>query len=307
MPRLLSRLAGACARRAWWTLIAWGLALLAVGTAAAAEGRELSNVFNISTRAADLAARVQAELPEAAGATGQIVYTTADGAGFTDLQKQQIASELDDVRQVPGVVEVIDPFETEAYRDELMAAFLSGQLPADQLAYYQQVGQAAMGYRVVSTDGTTAVATVVFEYGPYEVPADVKKLVQRAAGWSVGGVRTDFSQELVLDIEALMGPAEIVGVLMAGVVLLIMLGSLVAAGLPLLAAGLGVGTAVLGALAFAGTVHMTSTTLILGIMLGLAVGIDYSLFIINRHRRRLRELADLGALGAPGHGRAGVR
>ena len=68
-----------------------------------------------------------------------------------------------------------------------------------------------------------------------------------------------------------------------------MLGTLVGAGLPIISALVGVGIGVLAALSLSGVVEMASVTPVLGVMLGLAVGIDYSLFIVNRHRRQLKE------------------
>ena len=68
-----------------------------------------------------------------------------------------------------------------------------------------------------------------------------------------------------------------------------MLGTLIGAGLPILSALVGVGIGVLAALSLSGVVEMVSVTPVLGVMLGLAVGIDYSLFIVNRHRRQLKE------------------
>ena len=68
-----------------------------------------------------------------------------------------------------------------------------------------------------------------------------------------------------------------------------MLGTLVGAALPILSALVGVGIGVLAALSLSGVVDMVSVTPVLGVMLGLAVGIDYALFIVNRHRRQLKE------------------
>ena len=80
-----------------------------------------------------------------------------------------------------------------------------------------------------------------------------------------------------------------VGLVIAAIVLIAMLGTLVGAGLPILSALVGVGIGVLAALSLSGVVEMVSVTPVLGVMLGLAVGIDYSLFIVNRHRRQLKE------------------
>ena len=72
-----------------------------------------------------------------------------------------------------------------------------------------------------------------------------------------------------------------------------MLGTFTAAGLPLLNALVGVGVGVLFCLSLSGVINEASVTPVLGVMLGLAVGIDYSLFIINRHRKQLRQGIEL--------------
>jgi RND superfamily putative drug exporter len=84
------------------------------------------------------------------------------------------------------------------------------------------------------------------------------------------------------------GPAEIAGLVIAAIVLFVMLGTLLAAGLPVFSALIGVGISAMGTLALSSVLDMTATTPMLGVMLGLAVGIDYSLFILNRHRRQLK-------------------
>ncbi len=146
----------------------------------------------------------------------------------------------------------------------------------------------AAGIRTVSEDGSTAVATVVFDLPLLEVPHETKTAVGDAVrAEQIPGVAVELSSELVRQMPG-AGPGEVLGLVVAAVALVVMLGTLVAAGLPLLVAILGVGVSALGALAFSGTVEMMAVTPMLGVMLGLAVGIDYSLFIINRHRRELR-------------------
>jgi RND superfamily putative drug exporter len=105
----------------------------------------------------------------------------------------------------------------------------------------------------------------------------------------VDGVSVDFSSSIASAVPALVGPVELAGLVVAAIVLFTLLGTLVASGLPILTALIGVGIATLGALSLSSVLEMTSVTPILGIMLGLAVGIDYALFIVNRHRRQLRE------------------
>ena len=96
------------------------------------------------------------------------------------------------------------------------------------------------------------------------------------------------SQELSMAVPDVLGWAEVVGLVVAGIVLVIMLGTFITAGLPLLNALVGVGVGALAAMAFSSVVEMSSVTPVLGVMLGLAVGIDYALFIVHRHRTQLK-------------------
>ncbi|MDO4916570.1 MAG: MMPL family transporter [Rothia sp. (in: high G+C Gram-positive bacteria)] len=98
---------------------------------------------------------------------------------------------------------------------------------------------------------------------------------------------------------------EIVGIIIALIVLFVMMGTFIAAGLPILMAVLGLAGATMGTLALSNVVDMTSTTPALGSMLGLAVGIDYTLFIMNRHRNNLAQGMDVKRSIALATGTAG--
>ncbi|GAA4288332.1 MMPL family transporter [Georgenia daeguensis] len=175
----------------------------------------------------------------------------------------------------------------EEQSTELEAGSAELELGAEQLAL-------ASGIRTVSDDGSAATVTVQFADPLYEVPTETKEGVEAAFEDNpVDGVEVDYSAEITQSIDSIAGAAEIIGLAVAVVVLIVMLGSLVAAGLPILSALIGVAVGSLGALALSGTVEMISVTPVLGLMLGLAVGIDYSLFILNRHRRQLREGLEL--------------
>ncbi|GAA5229062.1 MMPL family transporter [Paeniglutamicibacter antarcticus] len=144
--------------------------------------------------------------------------------------------------------------------------------------------------RTVSKDDTAAVTTVIFTEAQMNVSQETKDaLVALYAQNPVDGVQIDFSSEVSQGIPSILGPGEVIGLVVAGVVLVLMLGTFIGAGLPLLTALLGVGIGALGALSLSSMLEMTSVTPVLGVMLGLAVGIDYSLFIINRHRHQLKE------------------
>ncbi|MGO1231631.1 MMPL family transporter [Glutamicibacter arilaitensis] len=158
----------------------------------------------------------------------------------------------------------------------------------------RQVG-ASSGMRFVSEDGSTAVSQVSFKIQTDALtPDDREQIKAIAAGPQANGVEVLFSKEIMQDMSQVFGASEIVGVVIAAIVLLAMLGTLVAAGLPLLLAILGVGAGVGTTMAFSSLIDMASITPALALMLGLAVGIDYALFIIHRHRSQLLAGMEVG-------------
>ena len=144
-------------------------------------------------------------------------------------------------------------------------------------------------FRVVSVDNQTATGSVMFTTPISQVEtADKQAVVAALSGTATDTIQVEFSQDLTRSLGGLLGPGEIVGLVVAAIVLFVMLGTLVAAGLPVLSAIVGVAISGASSVALAAVVESTTTTPILGVMLGLAVGIDYSLFILNRHRRQLK-------------------
>ena len=165
---------------------------------------------------------------------------------------------------------------------------------APQLEDGATLSRLSSGYRTVSEDGSAAVATVVFDDPINEVTPETKTEIEDlAADAGIAGVAVHPSQDIAQTVPSILGPGEIAGVAIAAIVLTVMLGTLIGAALPLVTALLGVGVASLASLSFSGVVDFVSVTPVLGVMLGLAVGIDYSLFIINRHRRQLKQGAGL--------------
>lgn len=169
----------------------------------------------------------------------------------------------------------------DAGSKELEAGAAKLELGKRQLA-------ASQGMRFVSADGKAAIAQVQFKTSinglTPEVRQHVQDIVQEV---STAGVTALASKEITEDVSELFGVSEIVGIAVAAMVLIVMLGTLVAAGLPLLMALVGVAAGVGGTFALTGVVDMSSISPMLALMLGLAVGIDYSLFIVNRHRSQL--------------------
>lgn len=164
------------------------------------------------------------------------------------------------------------------------------RLDAGQAQYEDglAVAEASKGTRLVSEDGRYAVVQIQFDTNAQSVPTDDRARIP-AVGDPVleaAGITASYSVEITQDI-ALVGPGEILGLSVAVLVLVIVLGSLIAAGLPLLVALLGVGVGLGGAMAMTSFVELNNTTPALALMLGLAVGIDYALFIVNRHRANI--------------------
>lgn len=157
-----------------------------------------------------------------------------------------------------------------------------------QLDAGQKLLDAAADIKTVSNDGSTAIGMVQFKDSLFNLPADVKTAVaHKLDAASIPGVTINYSSEIATSISGLIGPGEITGVVIALIVLIVMMRALLPAVMPLISSLIGVGVGVAGSMALSGTVDMSSVTPVLGVMLGLAVGIDYSLFILNRHRRQL--------------------
>ncbi|MEU9835390.1 MMPL family transporter [Streptosporangium sp. NPDC048047] len=158
----------------------------------------------------------------------------------------------------------------------------------ERLALGERLLAHASKIRMVSGDGSAARVTIAFTEPRMELAPETKNgVIDHFTAKPIDGVEVDFSTDIAQGVPQIIGVGEAVGVVIAAVVLLVMLGSVMAASFPIVTALVGVATGVLAALAFSGVVQMASVTPVLGVMLGLAVGIDYSLFIVNRHRKQL--------------------
>ncbi|MGW9403354.1 MMPL family transporter [Arthrobacter sp. NPDC055585] len=214
-------------------------------------------------------ARMQAEQLEAAGQAQQAEAIRAQ----LSAQEEQLSA---------GEAQLA---EQQAAYDDGVAQLAEGE---QELTDAQRMAEATDGLRFVSEDGVTAFSEVQFQEQSYSVTPEQRQEVQDTANRITdSGVQVFYSKEIVEDVSSLFGPSEAIGVAVAAVVLILMLGTLVAAGLPLLMAIVGVIAGVGTTMALTGVVEMTSISPMLALMLGLAVGIDYSLFIINRHRTQL--------------------
>jgi RND superfamily putative drug exporter len=326
MARLLDRLGRFSARHRWGVVGAWLAALALAAGAFLLFGGTLASTFDIPGTATDkVTSQLDKKLHGVGGATGTVVFRTTDGSALDAAQQDDIAALLTKIGGLTGVSSTVDPFDTAAQqaqhaqqlaagraqleqaRAQLDAAQQAG-MPVDptttakldaqaaQLDAGQRLLDAAKDLTMVSKDGSTAIGVVQFRDTLLDLPADQKAAVASALdGARIGGVTVDYSSEIANSTDGIIGPGEVGGVLIAAIVLVVMLGAFLPAIMPLISSLVGVGVGVAGSLAFSGVVEMGSVTPVLGLMLGLAVGIDYSLFIINRHRRQLKEGAELQA------------
>ncbi len=297
MAHLLYRIGTAAARRAWTVVVAW-LVLLGLGIGGfLAFGGNLAATFSIPGTETD---RVSQQLADELGTTGanaSVVFVTEDGSPLTPAQQKAVSAALAEVGELPDIPGVVDPFTTEAEQaaqlEQLQQAqSLPEQAPAAELGL--RLADLSSEIRVVSEDRSTALGVVMFEGDVFTVPQTVKDaVIDTLEGAELPGVEVEYSSEIAASTDGLVGPAEIVGLAVAAIVLLVMLRGARPAMLPIVSSLVGVGVGVTAALALSDVVEMTSVTPVLGLMLGLAVGIDYSLFIINRHRQQLRRGLDL--------------
>ncbi|WP_328381398.1 MMPL family transporter [Micromonospora zamorensis] len=257
MATLLYRLGRGALRRRRLVVALWLVVLVVAGLAAATLRGPTASNFTMpgteSQRALDL---LSEQFPAASGATGTIaIKAPADGQLATPEGQAVVQELVQEASTLPGVVGAINPFQVGA----------------------------------VSPNGRYALVQVQFATGGDEVTDEQRTAYEEvgaaveAKGWQVapGGE--------VLGGEPEIGSTEALGVLVAAIVLIITFGSLVAAGMTMLNALIGVGVGMAGLFALSGVIELTSTAPILALMLGLAVGIDYSLFITSRHRQNLLE------------------
>jgi RND superfamily putative drug exporter len=179
------------------------------------------------------------------------------------------------------------------YDTEPAAAITSAIASASQVENVLSVSDPLEpGSNAASADGTTAFATITF------VNLDNDEALQKAAEQVIDaiadGVRSD-QLDVIVGGELfddggpeLLGPTEIAGAIIAFVVLIITFGSLRTAGANMFSALFGVTFGLIGVMAYSTIDTIESSTPILAVMLGLAVGIDYSLFILSRFRDELR-------------------
>src|SRR4051794_15170024 len=236
----------------------WVLVLVVLAVGAATLSGKTNDDFELrgieSTQAFDL---IKERSPQAApdGATARVVFEAPRGSALTDAPYREGIAQALAVLRTDDVASVADP------------------LTAGTVSRNGRVGYATVAYTQPSVDLTTADKHAL----------EKAKDVAEDAGLHavVGGD--------ALQAETAPPTAEVIGVVVALLVLTLTFGSLVAAGMPLLTAIVGVAIGLVSITTLTGFVELSSTTPALGTMLGLAVGIDYALFIMSRYQHEVRQ------------------
>ncbi|MGW1024782.1 MMPL family transporter [Streptomyces sp. NPDC002577] len=273
MAAFLDRLGRLAFRRRWRVLVLWVLALVAAGMASALAPAAPDGSYSMpgteSQRAFDL---IEERFPanstgsaSSEGASAKLVFVAPDGQKITDQANRSVVDGVvGQVGDLDQVVRAADPYRTDA----------------------------------VSKDGSTAYASVTFEVKAKDVDDKVKQELEQAVEEGRDAGLTVEVSGSVLATQPSGGATELVGVVVAAVVLLITFASLAAAGLPLLTALIGVGIGAATIMALSNALGLSSATSTLAMMLGLAVGIDYAMFIVSRYREEhARGLAPQDAAG----------
>lgn len=222
----------------------------------------------------------------------------AEQAGMAEAAQPQLQAQQEQIDE--GLAEL------ETQQEELDSSRQELEDGQEELDRGQAMLDLTDGMGTVSDSGDTAVMVVNFPQSVQALDMDkVTAVSDTFLNANVDGVEVLPTQDLSFEMPAMFSSAEVIGLIVAAVVLLVMLGTFVGAGLPLLNALVGVGIGVAGALSLSGVVEMMSITPILGLMLGLAVGIDYSLFILHRHRQQLKSGMDVTDSAALANGTSG--
>lgn len=271
MSSFLYRLGRFAARRRWTVILVWVAVVVGAGSLAGALGNHLQSTFEVpGTQAQTALDALEQRFPQISGASAKVVVAAPAGdqiATSTDL----IATSCEQLAAVDEVIEVSCPYATPA----------TGSTPASDGTPSQ-----------ISADGTMAFVSLQLSVDAADIPESLVTAVGQATAPLTDAGLTVAVAGLTASASSGVDWTELVGMGVAYVVLAVTFGSLIAAGIPLLTASLGVGLAASAITIVAAIAPVSSTAPVLATMLGLAVGIDYALLITSRHRDNLREGMD---------------
>lgn len=281
----------------WKVIIAWVLLLAGVGGAAAALMKPMTSEFSISgTPAIEATYRTVELFPEggnpANAASVNLVFKAPDGEKLSDPENSEAIDEvityLEDNLAMGDTMRFGNPIEfSPEFEQGIVDQFTEMGLPEEAAR------EDADNLSMVNEDETIAYTTFNFDAeSPYSVEQSDKDIVTdamnigRDLGLQVEAGGAGFGDEIAVNTTS-----ELIGLGVAFLVLIFTFGSLVSAGMPLISAVIGVGLGSLGLFIATHWVELNNITPVLAVMIGLAVGIDYALFILSRYRSE-RETKD---------------
>lgn len=254
-----------CISHRRWVVLTWIALALATTAIASAVGRRYANNFSLpgteAQRVTDLLSR---EFPAQSGDRDTIVFHSARATIDAPAIRGVIEPLFARVARMPFVVGVISPYSPAGAQE----------ISRDRRSAFATINYAKRANLLPSSTGKAVLDAIAAIHAPGLQIAAGGQVIEQAEGFSVG-------------------PATFVGVIAAAVILLLTFGSLLAAGMPLITAGLGLVTGI--ALVGLAT-HLTSMSNVspeLAIMIGLGVGVDYALFIVTRFRENHQRVGDV--------------
>ncbi|SDC47968.1 MMPL family transporter [Nocardioides lianchengensis] len=297
MATLLHRLGKTAYRRWPFFIAAWLVAFVAVGIFAGTMSKPMTDAFSIPGIPSEKAADLQAELfPGAVDAFDQasvkVVVAAPEGSTLADPeyagQVQDLISDLEALPQMPDTP-LVDPVTAAA--DQQQAIVDAATQAGGDVAAARENAQALSP---LSEDGR--VGTITWDFDVETVadvePETITDLGKAMDAASENGLVVEANGSGSAGMMEISGTSELIGIAVALLVLVLTFGSLMAAGLPIVTALLGVGLGITGITASTAFFDIGSTTPMLATMIGLAVGIDYTLFILARYRTELHHTDD---------------
>ena len=277
MATILYRLGKASYLHAWRVVVIWVVAFIAIGGAGVALGGDTQEEFRIpGSESQEAFNRLAAVFPGFGGGSAQVVIVAPEGQRLdTEENRAVIESLAQSIADSPAIEDTVSPFDEYAGR-------------------------------ALSDDGRYALMQVQFGVATADITNDMlDELVSHRDDVAGTGLIVEFGGNLFQEQGVHLTIAELFGVIFAGLVLIVTFRSFRPAWQPLASALVGLGIAIGFILMAAGVVTVSSSAPLLAVMLGLAVGIDYSLFILQRHRNQLAAGADPRESAATAVGTAG--
>jgi putative drug exporter of the RND superfamily len=258
MSGFLYRLAHFAFRRRRLVLAIWLAAAVTAIVLAQASGGKTNDNFTIPGTEAQNASNVlSAKLPAFSGGQTTIVFATANGsAKVTDpAAKAAIEAAMGKVTSIPQVVSAVDPFQG----------------------------------KTIAPSGKVALGQVQWSAKPTDVKdANLDTLKSAMKPVQAAGVQVEYNGSVYPGWRVAVSELpELIGLVIAFIILMITFGAFAAAGMPILGAIIGVVTTLMGITAIASVLTIASASTTVALMLGLSCGVDYGLFILSRHRTNL--------------------